>query len=58
VFDVYRDAGRLGEGKVSLAVRLVYRAADRTLTDEEVAAKRGRIAGALEQELGGRIREH
>jgi phenylalanyl-tRNA synthetase beta chain len=56
VFDVYRDAERLGEGNVSLALRLSYRAADRTLTDEEVAAKRADISRALSEELGGRIR--
>jgi phenylalanyl-tRNA synthetase beta chain len=56
VFDVYRDPDRLGEGKVSLALRLVYQAADRTLTDEEVAGKRREIARALERRLGGRIR--
>jgi phenylalanyl-tRNA synthetase beta subunit len=41
---------------MSLALRLTYRAADRTLTDEEVAALREAIAGALLRELGGRIR--
>jgi phenylalanyl-tRNA synthetase beta chain len=56
VFDVYRDAEKLGEGKVSLAVALTYRAPDRTLTDEEVAERRQAIAGAVERELGGRIR--
>ena len=56
VFDVYRDTERLGEGMVSLAVRLVYRAPDRTLTDEEVAARRKAIVQALAQELGARIR--
>jgi phenylalanyl-tRNA synthetase beta chain len=56
VFDVYRDPERLGEGNVSLALRLVYRAPDRTLTDEEVAALRERIAEAIGRELGGRIR--
>jgi phenylalanyl-tRNA synthetase beta chain len=56
VFDVYRDPERLGEGNVSLALRLSYRAADRTLTDEEVAEKRAAITEALAQELGGRIR--
>jgi phenylalanyl-tRNA synthetase beta chain len=56
VFDVYRDAERLGEGKVSVAVRLAYRASDRTLTDSEVAAQRQRIINALEQQLDGRIR--
>ena len=56
VFDVYRDAERLGAGNVSLALRLSYRAPDRTLTDEEVAARRARISKALEDELGGRVR--
>jgi phenylalanyl-tRNA synthetase beta chain len=56
VFDVYRDADKLGEGNVSLALRLTYRATDRTLTDEEVAERREAIAAALERELGGRIR--
>jgi phenylalanyl-tRNA synthetase beta chain len=56
VFDVYRDPQRLGEGMVSLAVRLHYRAPDRTLTDEEVAARRTAIVQALAQELGARIR--
>jgi phenylalanyl-tRNA synthetase beta chain len=56
VFDVYRDPERLGEGNVSLALRLSYRAADRTLTDEEVAARRGTIAAALADELDGRVR--
>jgi phenylalanyl-tRNA synthetase beta chain len=56
VFDVYRDPGRIGAGKVSLALRLTYRATDRTLTDEEVAAKRNEIATALEGRLGGSIR--
>ncbi len=56
VFDVYRDAERLGEGRVSLAVRLVFGAPDRTLTDEEVAAKRKKIIAAVQQQLGGVIR--
>jgi phenylalanyl-tRNA synthetase beta chain len=56
VFDVYRDPDRLGEGNVSLALRLSYRAPDRTLTDEEVAAKREAISDALAQQLGGRVR--
>jgi phenylalanyl-tRNA synthetase beta chain len=35
VFDVYRSA-QFGEGKKSIGYRLVYRASDRSLTDEEV----------------------
>jgi phenylalanyl-tRNA synthetase beta chain len=56
VFDVYRDAERLGEGNVSLALALAYRAGDRTLTDEEVAHQREAIVAALADELGGRLR--
>jgi len=56
VFDVYRDPDKLGPGNVSLALRLTYRAADRTLTDEEVAELRQGIASALAREVGGRIR--
>ena len=56
VFDVYRDPERLGEGNVSLALRLRYRAADRTLTDEEVAGLRAAIVQALERRLEGSVR--
>jgi phenylalanyl-tRNA synthetase beta subunit len=47
----------VGEGHVSLALRLRYRAGDRTLTDEEVAGRRKRIVKALSSELEGRVRE-
>ncbi len=55
VFDVYRGP-QIGEGNVSLALRLVFRAPDRTLTDAEVAERREAIAAALADELGGQIR--
>jgi len=35
VFDLYRNP-QLGQGKKSVGYRLVYRAPDRSLTDEEV----------------------
>jgi phenylalanyl-tRNA synthetase beta chain len=57
VFDVYRDAERLGAGRVSLAVRLTFSASDRTLTDDEVAAERGAIVEALAADVGGRVRD-
>jgi phenylalanyl-tRNA synthetase beta chain len=57
VFDVYRDPERVGEGHVSLAVRLTYRAPDRTLTDEEVAGRRRRITQALTQRVNGKVRD-
>jgi phenylalanyl-tRNA synthetase beta chain len=56
VFDVYRDPERIGAGKVSLAIRLTYRAPDRTLTDEEVADRRQAIVEAVERRLDGSIR--
>jgi phenylalanyl-tRNA synthetase beta chain len=54
---VYRDPERIGEGNVSLALRLTYRADDRTLTDAEVAKRRRKIADALAGELSGRVRD-
>ena len=56
VFDVYRDPEKLGAENKSLALRLTYRAPDRTLTDEEVAARRAAITKALADELSGRVR--
>jgi phenylalanyl-tRNA synthetase beta chain len=55
VFDVYRG-DQVGEGKVSLALALEFRAPDRTLTDEEVNERRAAIAAALASELGGELR--
>jgi phenylalanyl-tRNA synthetase beta chain len=57
VFDVYRDVERIGAGNVSLALRLSFRAPDRTLTDKDVAQRRAKIADALARELGGRVRD-
>lgn len=54
LFDEYRGE-QVGEGKKSLALRLEFRAPDRTLTDEEVAERRAAIQRELE-ELGGRLR--
>jgi phenylalanyl-tRNA synthetase beta chain len=55
VFDLY-EGEQVGEGRKSLALRLEFGAADRTLTDEEVASLRSRIAAKLE-EIGGSPRE-
>jgi phenylalanyl-tRNA synthetase beta chain len=51
IFDVYP-----AEGRVSLAVRLQFRADDRTLTDEEVAQRRAKIDAAVAERLGGEPR--
>ncbi len=55
VFDLYRGE-QVGEGRKSLALRLTFRAADRTLTDEEVAEQRRSIEASLER-IGGSLRE-
>ncbi len=55
VFDLF-EGEQLGEGRKSLALRLEFRAPDRTLTDEEVAARREAIKASLEQ-IGGSLRE-
>jgi phenylalanyl-tRNA synthetase beta chain len=55
VFDVYRGA-QVGEGRASLAVRLEFRAPDRTLTDDEVAQRRAKIVAALRDRVGGELR--
>jgi len=54
VFDLYRGE-QVPQGRKSLAMRLEFRAADRTLTDEEVAGLRERIEAELES-IGGSLR--
>jgi phenylalanyl-tRNA synthetase beta chain len=54
VFDLY-EGEQLEDGRKSLALRLEFRAADRTLTDDEVAALRGAIEAKL-GEMGGSLR--
>jgi phenylalanyl-tRNA synthetase beta chain len=55
VFDLYRGK-QVSEGRKSLALRLEFRAPDRTLTDAEVAERREAIKAAL-AEIGGSLRE-
>jgi phenylalanyl-tRNA synthetase beta chain len=55
VFDLF-EGEQLGAGRKSLALRLEFRAGDRTLTDEEVAARREAIKSGLKQ-IGGSLRE-
>ena len=54
VFDLY-EGEQVGEGRKSLALRLEFRAGDRTLTDEEVAGLRESIAVELDG-IGGSLR--
>jgi phenylalanyl-tRNA synthetase beta chain len=54
VFDLYAGE-QLGEDRKSIALRLEFRADDRTLTDEEVAERRTAIEAELEK-IGGELR--
>jgi phenylalanyl-tRNA synthetase beta chain len=55
IFDLYRGE-QVGPSRKSLALRLEFRAPDRTLTDGEVAERREAIKEALSQ-IGGSLRE-
>jgi phenylalanyl-tRNA synthetase beta chain len=55
VFDAYRGE-QVGEGRVSLALHVAFRAPDRTLSDEDVAPVREQIVAALHDQLGGELR--
>jgi phenylalanyl-tRNA synthetase beta chain len=55
LFDVYRG-GTLAAGERSLAYRLHFGAADRTLTEDEVDAAVAAIVGTLEARIGARLR--
>jgi len=50
-FDRYQGKG-IPEGKVSLSLRLTFRAPDRTLTDQEVQAAMDAIMTALREKHG------
>ena len=55
LFDVFRGAP-VTKGRRSLAFTLRLQAADRTLTDDEVAVVRSRVIDAVQKELPGRLR--
>jgi len=56
LFDVYRGK-QVEEGKKSVAFALVYRSADRTLTDEEVGKTHTKVLSALEEKTGAVLRD-
>jgi len=55
LFDIYEGAP-LASDERSLAYRLTFRAADRTLTEPEVEGAIRAITEAVERDLGGHIR--
>lgn len=55
IFDVYQGA-QVGEGKKSIAVRVVFQAADRSLAEAEVEAMSQKLSEAFKKELQASIR--
>jgi phenylalanyl-tRNA synthetase beta chain len=56
LFDVYKGK-QVPEGKKSVAYSIVFRAADRTLKDEEVGKAMNDVLKALSEKLGAQLRE-
>ena len=56
LFDIYRGK-QVPEGQKSVAFSLTYRAADRTLTDEEVDRLHPKVLGALKEKLDAVLRD-
>jgi phenylalanyl-tRNA synthetase beta chain len=55
VFDVYQG-DQVDPGKKSVAIHLAFRSPGRTLSDDDVAAVRGRIVSALADAFGATLR--
>lgn len=56
VFDVY-TGGKMESGKKSVAISLLYRHTDHTLTDEEVVVVHDKVVAALQQTFGAELRK-
>ncbi|AOZ92088.1 phenylalanine--tRNA ligase subunit beta [Paenibacillus crassostreae] len=56
VFDVFTGS-KLGENKKSIAISLVYRHQERTLTDEEITTVHATVVTALEQSFAAELRK-
>ncbi|SHK23122.1 phenylalanyl-tRNA synthetase beta subunit [Hathewaya proteolytica DSM 3090] len=55
LFDVYKGE-QIPKGKKSVAFALIYRVADKTLTDEEVNKVHSKILRAVEHKIGAELR--
>lgn len=56
VFDVY-TGGKVESGKKSVAISLLYRHVEHTLTDEEVSEAHEKVVAALQQTFGAELRK-
>jgi phenylalanyl-tRNA synthetase beta chain len=54
-FDVYRGP-QVGEGRKSIAFSVEFQSPERTLSDEDAAALRGKIVDALASRFGAELR--
>lgn len=55
-FDAF-EGGRIPEGELSMAFRVVYRSAEKTLTEEEVSAVESELLKQLAEAVGARLRD-
>lgn len=55
IFDVYQGE-RIGAGKKSMAIKVVYQAADHTLTDDEIQTLHQKTVEACKVQLGADLR--
>jgi phenylalanyl-tRNA synthetase beta chain len=55
IFDIFKSE-QIGDGKKSIGYRLTYRAADRSLTDEEVNSIHGRLIAQVTARFGVSLR--
>lgn len=55
IFDIYRSSA-IGENMKSVALKIVFRLNDRTLTDEEIQSKMDKILRKLEGGLNAKLR--
>lgn len=55
LFDVYKGA-QIESGKKSVAFSIIYRAEDRTLTDDEISVVFDKIVSNLEKNLSAQLR--
>ena len=56
IFDIY-EGEQIGENKKSVAFSMVFRAQDKTLTDEDVNVKFNKIVRVLEKNFNAKLRE-
>jgi phenylalanyl-tRNA synthetase beta chain len=57
LFDIFENAEKLGAGKKSMALNLVFVDEEKTMTDKEIDAMMQKIIDSLEKEAGATVRK-